>query len=130
LEELRELSEEVEAQHVEIQQQLQQEMLDKDRDMSRHVQKHKAMSERTQSLGRDLERYREIVQERDATIEDLETRMVTLETSHSSMVGEAAVANDVKLSAREMTESVRVNGLTSKTARSVVGCGGCCLLYL
>ena len=122
LEELRELSEEVEAQHVEIQQQLQQEMLDKDRDMSRHVQKHKAMSERTQSLGRDLERYREIVQERDATIEDLETRMVTLETSHSSMVGEAAVANDVKLSAREMTESVRVNGLTSKTARSVVRC--------
>ena len=116
LEELRELSEELEAQHVENQQELQQEMREKDIRMSNLVQKTKDTNERIQSISRDVERYRETLRERDLTIEELEKRNTKLETSQSSMAGEASAANDVKLTARELSESIRTNVLTSKIA--------------
>ena len=73
-------------------------------------------NERIQSISRDVERYRETLRERDLTIEELEKRNTKLETSQSSMAGEASAANDVKLTARELSESIRTNVLTSKIA--------------
>ena len=106
LEELRELSEEVEAQHVEIQTQLQQEIRESETRVSGLVDRTRLLSERLHETTRDVERWKEEATKRGTIVEELGQTNALLMEARESLAGEASKAHDSRLTARDVASSL------------------------